>query len=394
MILLVLLAALLAIAQSVIVRGPQGPYLTTHEIITLVDKSRWDPYAPAEVPHKRRILISVFTPLDIELDSCDGETIPYLPPFTADTYVVVGESIGLPDWVFQGFELEFCKRSPHSQRKWPVVIFSPGFSASRLLSGAQAQSLASQGYLVITVDHPYDATVVEFPDGGIIYGFNTTDISPERAQKAVRVNIMHDHTSRYRMLILFHRQVRSDDVSFLVDEISSNGRAVFDSKVDPGRIFIYGHSLGGATAAQAAFEDDRIIGGLNFDGAIYGSVAEAGMETPFYVVGTTHTGNSEHFSDFMGKLRGPKMLLTVEGTEHLSYMDAPLLVAHQNDIPPEQVAEIEAALGGIDGRKLATVLDEMIGGMASFVFEKDSQRLCNIPEQFSEVLVRDEDMIC
>lgn len=44
-------------------------------------------------------------------------------------------------------------------------MFSPGLSASRLLYSAQARALASYGYIVITLDHPYDALFVEFPDG-------------------------------------------------------------------------------------------------------------------------------------------------------------------------------------------------------------------------------------
>lgn len=66
---------------------------------------------------------------------------------------------------------------------WPTVIYWPGFSASKLLASAQAQSLAAQGNIVITVDHPYEATVVEFPDGEVVYGFNMTDATPEGATR-------------------------------------------------------------------------------------------------------------------------------------------------------------------------------------------------------------------
>lgn len=35
-----------------------------------------------------------------------------------------------------------------------------------------AQSLASEGYVVVTIDHPYDADVVEFPDGSYVLAAN------------------------------------------------------------------------------------------------------------------------------------------------------------------------------------------------------------------------------
>lgn len=68
--------------------------------------------------------------------------------------------------------------SSERNRKYPVVIVSPGHTVSRLLYSAQARALASHGYIVITVDHPYDPWIVEFPDGTEIPGFNfSSDIS-------------------------------------------------------------------------------------------------------------------------------------------------------------------------------------------------------------------------
>ena len=52
-------------------------------------------------------------------------------------------------------------------------MFSPGAGTSRLYYGALAQSLASSGYAV-TIDHPYDADVVEFLDGTLVFNANIT----------------------------------------------------------------------------------------------------------------------------------------------------------------------------------------------------------------------------
>lgn len=191
--LICLLLLLAARARAVIIRGPAGPYLVAHRVVPLVDHSRWDPYAPEDKPHRRRILVSVFEPLGVAPEQCEVEIISYLPPRTVDTYTVVAEELlMLPEFLFQGHKLEFC-RLPSSfvptSKPWPTVIYSPGFSASRLLASAQAQSLAAQGNVVITVDHPYEATVVEFPDGEVVYGFNMTGVTPEGAEKAVRVRL-------------------------------------------------------------------------------------------------------------------------------------------------------------------------------------------------------------
>jgi hypothetical protein len=58
---------------------------------------------------------------------------------------------------------------------------------------------------------------------------------------------------------------------------------------------MFGHSLGGATAASAMVVDTRIKGGLNMDSAIFDSenVLEVGIDRPFLIFG--HTNNTRFY---------------------------------------------------------------------------------------------------
>lgn len=203
MMLLLLTLVFSAVVSCILVRGPNGTHPVAYTVETLTDEARWDPLAPAETPHKRRIVVSVFSPVDG--GGCQlGEPIPYLPPATATTYTVILESLGLPSYLLDDFELQFCttpiqQQSNSSDSDYPVIIFSPGFSNTRLLSSAQAQSLASHGFTVITVDHPYDATIVEFPSGEVVYGFNISDYSDELANELAQVSNLYAG--------LFHKSV-------------------------------------------------------------------------------------------------------------------------------------------------------------------------------------------
>lgn len=183
---LVLLFIFFNIAQAIVIAGPSGPWSVSHQVVELTDESRWDPYAPVNDQHKRRILTSLFIPGQKDVKKCQSEKIDYMPPNTRGRAAKV---LGLPNTTFEGLELEFCKASSKKRTPLPVVIFSPGFSSLRLLSSAQAQSLASQGNVVITVDHPYDGAIVEFPDGTVVYGASPSDINDETAEKGVRVRI-------------------------------------------------------------------------------------------------------------------------------------------------------------------------------------------------------------
>lgn len=172
---------LIGAVQSVLLPKLQGTYAVASRVQDLTDVTRLDPSAPAESPTLRRILISLFFPLDTSRTPCSPETVPYLPPETTRVYSQQAPSMGLPADFLGSFEVDYCNLSriaPCKRSKtdpeFPVAIFSPGHTVSRLLYTALARNLASRGYVVITVDHPYDADVVEFPDGTVIRGNSNT----------------------------------------------------------------------------------------------------------------------------------------------------------------------------------------------------------------------------
>ena len=55
-----------------------------------------------------------------------------------------------------------------AESAYPVLIFSHGFGGLPELNTIQAEELASQGYVVVALNHTYDSIVNVFPDGRII----------------------------------------------------------------------------------------------------------------------------------------------------------------------------------------------------------------------------------
>jgi predicted dienelactone hydrolase len=97
-----------------------------------------------------------------------------MPPATSASYGPLSQSAGLPAALFETFQLDFCKPSKGCRvmneklPRFPLILFSPGLGESRLLYSTTARSIGAQGYIVATIDHPYDADVVEFPDGSLV----------------------------------------------------------------------------------------------------------------------------------------------------------------------------------------------------------------------------------
>ncbi|EEY16237.1 PAF acetylhydrolase family protein [Verticillium alfalfae VaMs.102] len=264
------LVALASTAQAILVAPPTGPFAVSMSVTPLTDKSRLDPYAPANATHARPGLLR-------------RQNLALPPPF--------------------------CHLS--------LVIFSPGWGNPRLLYGAMARELASHGFAVVTIDHPYDANYVEFPDG---------EVYPA-------ANIDTDDMVAIGKLT----QVRAQDASFLLTHLLNTPTPGINTSAP----LIMGHSLGGATAASAMLTDSRFVAGMNIDGLLPEPVLSAGVSGPFALVGRPgHEEEDATWDTFYAALRGPKAQLAVNGTVHASFTDFPTLVKTLDLELPEDAAAL------------------------------------------------------
>src|SRR5260370_40491388 len=67
----------------------------------------------------------------------------------------------------------------------------------------------------------------------------------------------------------------------------------FSGRLDMTRVGVFGHSLGGAVAAQFCHEDSRCKAGIDIDGAPHGSVIQAGLSQPFMFLLINHGDASD-----------------------------------------------------------------------------------------------------
>ncbi|KAG7405896.1 putative 1-alkyl-2-acetylglycerophosphocholine esterase [Fusarium oxysporum f. sp. rapae] len=355
-----------------------GPYHVGLNTKTLTDEARWDHYAPRGSPQKRRVLVSAFVPINAQDNSCpDGEVnVPYMPAKTRDIFGRQAEAMDLPSSVFNDLEMKFCrlpsikssiKKVYKRQTKFPVVIFSPGRGVSRFMYSAMARSVASHGYVVITVDHAYDASIIEYPDGTAITG-----VVGEANQTVLETSA----------------KVRSQDISFIIDQIKDNvtAREQF-SLSETGSIFVFGHSIGGATAVSTLFSDDRIRGAINLDGDMLGPVVITGLDKPLFLIGRPHSREQgPSWNETWNNQRGPGMMLQIDGITHQSFLDVPLLVSLR-DVPEDSKVKVQAALGTINGRRMASLVIQLTIAILEYVFDGAENRLCRVVGGQSEVTV-------
>ena len=173
------------------------------------------------------------------------------------------------------------------QRSYPVVIMRAGASAEVWNYSTLAEDLASHGYVVVGFDAPYRTSVVAFPDGRVMR--RTPESNPElcagqgQAQQARCVN---------KVLTAW-----TADIAFVLDRLerlnTSDASGKFKGRLDMTNVGVFGHSLGGATAAQFCHDDSRCKAGIDVDGQPFGSVIQAGLHQPFMFLLSDHDRESD-----------------------------------------------------------------------------------------------------
>ncbi|OAP60397.1 hypothetical protein AYL99_05399 [Fonsecaea erecta] len=223
------------------------------------------------------------------------------------------------------------------------------------------------GFNVISIDHTYDAQIVEFPDGTVILGANIT--LPDDLPQVLSLRVA--------------------DVGSVLNALSNStmtkelGIPAFDVK----HVGIFGHSLGGATAANAMLTKPRLISGLNMDGSVYGPAMNRTDRNPFTIFAAQQHNQSSDatWAAFWHELKGLKLQLQVNGTQHGTFSDYPIL-AKSIGINSTVIPQIVDLIGTIDGVRMMNILRRYIGGFFQETLESQKVRLLEGPSpQFPEV---------
>jgi hypothetical protein len=150
-------------------------------------------------------MVSAFYPV-VVADDCSWKSVHAYPSKAAAVFDSEVAFVGVLNGTFEKILMQVCEGGGSSHNTCnlgdiPLVFFSTGLGLSRLWYSFLAQEIASFGFTVITLDAPYDADVVEFPNGRMIYGESNNWTEAE-----VRRDV----------------EVRVQDARFVLDELSKS----------------------------------------------------------------------------------------------------------------------------------------------------------------------------
>ncbi len=300
---------------------PTGSQAVGTRSLHLTDDSRPDPWASGA--SARELMVSLWYPTA----STSGRRAQYMTPTESELLLKDGGITGVPLDVLSTTRTNaFANARPAGPvHGLPLVVLSPGFSKPRTTLATLAEDLASHGYMVAAIDHTYESVATTFPDG--------------RVATCAACEVPHDE-------VFWQRLVKGQ----VLDELTG-AHAKWDGArlIDPSRIAMAGHSVGGASTVTSMPADPRIRAGIDIDGTTEVPIPDSGLSRPFLFLGRqaqyspgSGGGAVATWERDWQRLTGWKRWLVVAGAEHASFTDVGLL-AEQVGI--DIGAELPAASG-------------------------------------------------
>ena len=281
--------------------APTGDRPVGSASVYLKDTSRPDPWVP-EVPY-RELMVSLFYPAT----SAKGTKTQYLTP-AESAALLTGSGMDVPPDMLAMMVTNSVTGARPAGHDLPLVVLSPGYTKPRATLSALAEDLASHGYLVAIIGHTYENAGQSFPDGHFT-GCASCELPQDKA---------------------FSQKLelgRAADVSFVLDSLTHSKWAAL---IDPDRIGMAGHSVGGASTLPTMVADSRIKAGMDIDGTTDVPLTAPGLSRPFMFVSsqltpTTCAPGNESWERDWAQLTGWKRWAEVAGTRHASFTDVGLV---------------------------------------------------------------------
>jgi len=151
---------------------------------------------------------------------------------------------------------------------YPVVLFTHGLYGVAMSNGSTYEELASNGYVVGSVSHPYISMYTRSANG------KTTIVSNEYINEASILNSGADENLIYDTFKKL-QETRIADINFLLDTVLAK---IDDSNdpvyrlIDPNKVGLFGHSMGGVTMSTVGRVRENIRAVINLDAPLFGEL--------------------------------------------------------------------------------------------------------------------------
>ena len=326
---------------------PTGDRNIGTESIELIDIDRleWFTEDPQDL---RKIMIQIWYPTD----DLDGEKELYIDYGELRIEALASQFDYSPFLFKKLIDVEtnsIKKAEPSTQSSFPLIIFSHGLGGNRTQNTVIIEELTSHGYVVIAIEHAYDANISIFDNGdvadyrsGINYERrNTQKITPEE----------------FWAIRLPQLETRAEDVSYIIDQLElGNLPENIVNIIDLENIGVFGHSFGGATSIYSSYNDHRIDACINLDGwmvVVPDEIVDNGINKNFMYLGQEQWDEKLNYQklDKFIKSNTKSSKILIPNTTHYDFSDTPHM---------SKAAKFLNKSGKVKSKNLKNLLNELI----------------------------------
>lgn len=158
---------------------------------------------------------------------------------------------------------------PVEDGNYPLIVFSHGAFGIMDSNASTCQELASHGYVVASMGHPYHSLFLKDANNKITFvdqNFMNEVYADNGATDAESEKRIYEKSQKWM-------ELRSADENFALEQIismkTSNKQAPFD-RIRTDKIGLFGHSLGGATSVEVARMRSDIDAVIVLEGTMLG----------------------------------------------------------------------------------------------------------------------------
>jgi pimeloyl-ACP methyl ester carboxylesterase len=283
---------------------PGGPFAVGRRTLYLVDSTRREIATP-EQDDRRRLTVHIWYPAQRGAGSADA---PYMPDAHKYRGVVPDRTVAMWD----EHRSPVIVDGPAATGSFPVLLFSHGWNGRAASHSIWLSEVASHGFVVVGVDHPY-------------MGMVATELA-----SATAANDSHFPSPRYADLFY------AEDLRFVRDRLQqvNSSDPVLRGAVRLDAVIAAGHSSGHAAASAFAALYPGVRALISFDAGVSLHARERGLSMPLLLiradrdsftgvlVNRSPTGRGTTYdSSFVRGLSAPFLDLRVAFTDHNAISD-------------------------------------------------------------------------